>query len=297
MFFITRTCLIFFLLTPVVSWGIDLQPNDIVAPKPGNQYVSLSYYNSQYSNLYRNGAVVTAPAKFKSPVINSTSAILRLSASYELGDYIGVSFLQLPYGTVKPAGSLATTPSTTGTGDLAFATAFWPYMNRNTRTYLAVAGYFFAPTGSQSNQSYAIAESRYRSDLQIGFQKPITDSVDGMIAVDTMWFGGTSQCGAACGYGYNVALNQKPLTTTQLGPIYKINQTYTVGASYFYVAGGAMTVNNAYLNNVANTQRYLLSGQANYPFGRITFQYGRDMDIKNGFFQSNVIAVRYQKKF
>jgi hypothetical protein len=265
-----------------------------VAPKPGHQYVSLNYYNAQYSNLYNNGT----PAKnLKNPVINSTSAILRLSASYELGDSIGVSYIQLPYGTVKPAGSLSNVPSTTGTGDITFATAFWPYINRDTRTYLAAAAYFTAPTGSQSNESYTIAENRYKSILQIGFQKPITDSVDGMIAVDTMWFGGTSQCGAACNSTYNVSLNQKPLTTTQLGPIYKINQTYTVGASYFYVAGGAGTVNNVYINNVVNTQRYLLTAQGYYPFGRISLQYGRDMDVKNGFFQSNVIAVRYQKRF
>ena len=36
--------------------------------------------------------------------------------------------------------------------------------------------------------------NRYISDLQIGFQKPIVENLDGMIAVDTMFFGGNSQC-------------------------------------------------------------------------------------------------------
>ena len=128
-------------------------------------------------------------------------------------------------------------------------------------------------------------KNRYKSDIQMGFQRPIVDSVDAAIAVDTMWYGGNSQCAALCGSTTNQSLTQKPLTTIQAGPIYKINQIYTVAATYFYVAGGATLINNQYQNNVINTQRYLLSGQAHTPIGRFSLQYGRDMEIKNrGFF-------------
>jgi hypothetical protein len=112
-----------------------------------------------------------------------------------------------------------------------------------------------------------------------------------------MWFGGNSQCAAACLSPTNTSLSQKPLTTTQLGPIYKINQTYTVGASYFYVAGGATTIGNTYQNNVANTQRFLLSALAYYPFGRISLQYRQDIEIKNGFVETRHFIVRYTTEF
>ena len=118
-----------------------------------------------------------------------------------------------------------------------------------------------------------------------------------MVAVDTMWFGGNSQCAAACGSATYVSLTQKPLTTTQLGPIYKINQTFTVGASYFYVAGGATSINNTYQNNVINTQRFLLSSLAYTDIGRFSLQYGRDMGIQNGFIQTRLLAIRYTKSF
>ena len=131
----------------------------------------------------------------------------------------------------------------------------------------------------------------------MGYQQPIIENLDGMIAVDTMWFGGNSQCAAACFSATNTSLNQKPLTTTQLGSIYKINQTYTLGASYFYVAGGATTIGNSYQNNVVNTQRFLLSALAYYPFGRISMQYGRDMEIKNGFVETRRFFVRYTTEF
>ena len=34
-----------------------------------------------------------------------------------------------------------------------------------------------------------------------------------------------------------------------------INQIFTIGASYFYVAGGATAINNVYQNNVVNTYK------------------------------------------
>ena len=193
---------------------------------------------------------------------------------------------------------MSTYPGASGIGDVVLASALWPYSNRDTRKYFGMAGYLSLPTGSyNSQQVFNVGENRYKYDVQMGYQQPIIENLDGMIAVDTMWFGGNSQCAAACLSATNTSLNQKPLTTTQLGPIYKVNQTYTLGASYFYVAGGATTIGNTYQNNVANTQRYLLSALAYYPFGRISLQYGRDMEIKNGFVETRRFIVRFATEF
>lgn len=285
--------LLLVLFTPVMAWAIDLQPNDIVAPLPNKNYVTVSYLNTENNTLYRNGSVASS-----SPVIDTQSAIFRGTRTYDLGSLPAVSFIQLPYGSIQPGGSFASQSSDTGIGDLTIATAIWPYHNRVTRTYLGLAGYLISPTGSYSSQrAFNVGENRFRTDLQMGFQTPITSNVDGMIAVDTMWFGGNSQCAASCNSLTNASLTQKPLTTTQLGPIYRINQTFTVAASYFYVAGGATSVNNTYRNDVTNTQRFLLSGQAHTPIGRISLQYGRDTEIKNGFVQTRLLAVRLLKEF
>ena len=286
---------------PLTALAIDLQPNDIVAPIPGKNHAMVSYLNTDNSTYYRNGSVqgsTRATRQFASPDIGTQSAILRLLTSYSVQDLPAVSYLQLPYGTIKPAGSLAMYPADTGIGDLTIATAIWPYHDRENRRYLGIAGYLTAPTGSYNSQRpFNMGENRYKSDLQMGYQQPIIGDLDGMVAVDTMWFGGNSQCAAACQSPTITSLSQKPLTTTQLGPIYKFNQTYTVGASYFYVAGGATTIGNTYQNNVANTQRFLLSALAYYPFGRISLQYGRDMEIKNGFVETRRFIVRYTTEF
>jgi hypothetical protein len=257
----------------------------------------LSYFATENTTNYRNGTAVSS-APYANPVINNPNMSLRATRSYTLGDLPDLTFAQLPYGTIQPAGSLANYPTSTGIGDFTLATAIWPYANRDTRTYLGIAGYLIAPTGSYtSTQPFNTGENRYKTALQMGFQKPIAGNLDGMVAVDTMWYGGNSQCAAACGSITKVPLTQKPLTTTQLGPIYKIDRTFTVAASYFYVTGGATTINNTYQNNVINTQRFLLSGLAYTDIGRFSLQYGRDMGIQNGFIQTRLFAIRYTKSF
>jgi len=139
------------LILPSISAAIDLQPNDIVAPLPGKSHAMFSYVNTENTTFYRNGtAVGTKP--YGSPDINTQTAIVRLSTSYTLQDLPAVSYLQLPYGNIKPSGSLAMYPGNTGFGDTTLATAFWPYSNRDTRKYFGVAGYLTLPTGSYNSQ-------------------------------------------------------------------------------------------------------------------------------------------------
>lgn len=285
------------LLYPLLGWGIDLQPNDIVAPLPDKRLVQITYYNTENTTYFKNGSVISN-RPFASPVIDAQSVIPRFTGTYTLANLPGASFVQLPYGTVRPAGSLSGSPSDTGIGDISLATAIWPYSNRATRTYFGLAAYLTIPTGGYSSmQPFNMGGNRYTTDIQMGYQQPIIGSLDGMIAIDTMWYGGNSKCSVACLSSTNVALNQKPITTSQVGPIYKINQMFTVSAQYYYVAGGATSINNVYQNNVINTQRFMLSSLMHTDIGRFSLQYGRDMGIQNGLIQTRVLALRYMKSF
>jgi hypothetical protein len=285
------------ILYPLLGQGIDLQPNDIVAPLPDKRFVQISYTDSENTTYYKNGSVVTA-RPFSSPVVNAQSMTPRLIGTYTLANLPAVSYAQIPFGNIQPEGSIASYPTSTGIGDLSLATAIWPYVNRENRTYVGIAGFLSIPTGGYSNtQTFNVGENRYKTALQIGLQKAIVGNLDGMIAVDTIWYGGNSQCAVACGAATNVPLTQKPLTTIQLGPIYTFNPTFTVGASYFYVTGGATEINNVYQNNVINTQRFLLSGIAYTDFGKFSLQYGRDMAVENGFIQTRLLTIRYAIQF
>ena len=285
------------LLLPAVARAIDLQPNDAVAPPLDKTVAMISYLGTENKTFYRNGVAVSTPA-LRNPVIDTNGAILRLARTYSLFGLPAVSFVQLPYATLQPGGSLSSLGTKSGVADISLATAIWPDANENTRTYFGMLGYLTLPTGSYAyDRVLNPGENRYRLNLQLAFQTPIVGDLDGMIAVDTQWFGANNRCVAACAATTNVTLNQKPLTTLQLGPVYKINQTFTAGASYFYVNGGGTTTNGAYQNNEIKTQRFLLSLLAYTDAGRFSLQYGRDMETTNGFIQSRVLALRYMISF
>ncbi len=273
--------------------AIDLQPGDIVAPPPNVTVATISYVNSQNNDLFRNG-VNTG----QDPKLESNAVFLRLTHTYTIGSLPAVSFLQTGTGALSTDGSLAAFPGSKGMTDSSIVTAIWPYSNHATRTYLGLAAYLFLPTGEYSNaKAFNLGSNRYAQALQMGYQRPVTKNIDAAVAVDSTWFGANSACAAACLSNQNLQLTQKPLYTAQAGPIYKINKTYTVAATYVYVTGGETAWNGIERNNTLVTQRYFLSGVAHTSVGRFTVQYGNDITTMNGFMESNRFIVRYAKAF
>ena len=279
------------ILHPVMA--IDLQPGDIVAPPPKRTVVTVSYLNSQNNNLYLNGINTGGD-----PNLESNSASLRLAHTYSIGSLPAVTYLQSGTGALSTSGSLSALPSSKGMTDSAIVTAVWPYSNHATRTYLGVAGYLFLPTGEYSStKPLNLGSNRFAQALQVGYQRPITKNMDGAIAFDTTWFGANSECAATCRSTQNLQLTQKPIYTAQAGPIYRINSTYTVGATYVYVTGGETALNGVESGNTLVTQRYFVSGVAQTRVGRVTLQYGNDIATMNGFMESRRVVLRFAKGF
>jgi hypothetical protein len=273
--------------------AIDLQPGDIVAPPPDITLATISYVNSQNNDLFRNGVNTGAD-----PRLESNAVYFRLTHTYTIGSLPAATYLHTGTGALSTDGSLATFPGSKGMTDSGIVTAIWPYSNHATRTYLAVAGYLYLPTGEYSNaKAYNLGSNRYAQALQMGYQRPISKNVDAAVAVDTTWYGANSACAAACLSNQNLQLTQKPLYTAQAGPIYRINQTYTVGATYVYVTGGETAWNGVERNNTLVTQRYYVSGVAHTRVGRFIVQYGNDIATMNGFMENNRLVVRYAKAF
>lgn len=285
--------LVLVLLSSKVT-AIDLQPNDIVAPAPGRTAVTISYVNAQNNNLYVNNVPTGT-----SPNLESNLGLFRLGHTYTIGSLPAVSYVQTGGGTLSPDGSLSAFPASQGMTDTTIATAIWPYANHTTRTYFGVAAYLSLPTGEYSNtKAFNLGSNRYSQALQVGYQRPITQSIDAAFAFDTVWYGANSQCAAACNLSAtNLQLTQKPLYSTQIGPIYRINQTYTVAATYVYVTGGETAFNGVERNNTVVTQRYFVSGVAHTSIGRFMLQYGNDLATMNGFMESRRLVLRFTKAF
>ena len=268
--------------------AIDLLPNDIAAPPPDRTFASVYYQNTQFKDLYVNSQKASS-----NPSLDVNLGGVRLSRSYMIGDYPGITFIQAAAGQAQPGGSMSALSSDSGLTDTTIATAIWPYANREKRTFFGVAGYLIVPTGSYDKQrAVNLGENRYKADLQAGYQTQITDNLSGVVAFDTMWFGANDQFNAK-----NARLTQKPLYTTQLGPIYRFNKTFTLGANYLYVVGGDPSINGQSQNLLVQTQRYYFTLLTHLDIGRIALQYGNDIETRNGFQESRRFQVRFTRAF
>lgn len=285
--FLVATCI------SQTSFSIDLQPNDIVAPSPNKTYYTISFANTLNEDFYTNNSRAAGGHNFE-----NQGTFLRIAQTYTIGSLPGVTYIQTGHANLTTGGALATTPSSSGMTDTVITSAIWPYADRSSRTYLGIAAYLNIPTGEYTNsKTVNIGSNRYSKALQIGFQRPINDSIDLAAAYDVTWYGKNNECAAACSSITNKELTQKPLYSAQIGPIYKLNNFINLSATYIYTTGGETAFNGVYRNNEIETKRYLLGASALTQFGQFTLQYGRDTSIKNGFMESKRLILRYASEF
>jgi len=266
------------------SWAIDLQPGDATAPPPGLRSVQLSYLNAE-----RVGA--------SNARIDQTQVQFRYIQSFELNNQPALFYLHTGTGKTEPVGPLARiAPADNGMIDTTLVLAYWPYVDRVSKTYVAVAGYLISPTGSySSNRIFNMGENRYRWAGQIAYQTRIAPDLDWMAAFDTLWFGKNDESRSlsnALG-----TLEQKALYSAQTGLLYKLNRTYSIAGAYFYTEGGETVFSGSAQNNSVKSHRYQLSGIGNYSFGRLTLQYGQDIDNNATFEDKHRVFIRYTKFF
>jgi hypothetical protein len=170
-----RLLLVFLMLSAINAFAIDLQPGDIVAPRPGFIGLQLSYQYSEKNDYYSHGQ--KNPAY---PAVTQTSYLTRLGHSFELAEKPAYFYAQVPVGAIHPQGYTGDS----GVGDTSLAFAVWPYANRETKTYIGVAGY----------------------------QTPLLDQLSCSVAVDAMWFGDNTDYGST-----HKKLTQDALYTAQFG--------------------------------------------------------------------------------
>jgi hypothetical protein len=265
------------------AWAIDLQPGDATAPPPGLRSVQLSYLNAE-----RVGA--------SNARINQTQVQFRYVQAFEVNKQPALFYLHTGTGRNDPSGALAPYAADNGMIDTTLVFAYWPYVDKASNTSVAVAGYLITPTGSySSDRAINMGENRYRWAGQIAYQTRIAPSLNWMAAFDTLWFGKndasrslTNQLGT---------LEQKALYSAQTGVLYQLNSTYSLTAAYFYTEGGETVFKGAAQNNSTKSHRYQLSGIGNYSFGRLTLQYGQDIDNNATLEDKHRVFLRYTKFF
>jgi hypothetical protein len=229
--------------------------------------------------------------------VDQSQVQFRYIQAFEVNQQPALFYLHTGTGKSEPAGSLASiAPADNGMIDTTVVLAYWPYVDRASKTFVAVAGYLISPTGSYSSERvFNMGENRYRWAGQIAYQTRIAPDLDWMSAFDILWFGKNNESRSllnALG-----TLEQKALYSAQTGLLYRLNSQYGIAASYFYSEGGETVFKGSAQNNSIKSHRYQLSGIGDYSFGRLTLQYGQDIDNNAALEDKRRVFLRYTKFF
>ena len=275
--------------------AIDLQPNDARPPPPGINTLQVSYQHSERTDFYKNGVKTDTTRQ-----ISSDLYLWRLGHSFQIASYPAYFYVQTPVGAVHPQKSLSALGGDSGVGDTTLLLAFWPYLNSETKTYVAVGAYLSLPTGSyDKNRYFNVGENVYRTALQAAYQQPVIDKVNLMAALDVVWTGDNSEYRILSNQPTPAIgkLEQSAQYTAQVGFNYVINPRYELAASYFYSIGAEGTINGVNQDNEKEMHRYQVFGVARYPIGKFTLQYGSDIKTENGYFEDHRLTLRYMTAF
>jgi hypothetical protein len=269
--------------------AIDLIPGELIAPRAGTNQFLVSYQLSERGDYYKDGRKLISGSKIEAEQIQ-----IRLGSAFDIYGLPSFIYAQLPVGSIEPSGTLRNRTGSSGNGDASFLLALWPYSNRDTGEYLAVGGYLTLPTGSYEarNTFLNMGANRTTTALQIGYQRSLTKNLEWMTAVDGVWFGKNDDYSAA-----HVPFTQKNLLTSQTGLRFLIDERYSLAASYFYTQGGETSVNGKENNDPISLKRWQITGGVNLDSGRVTVQYGRDLETRNGYLETSRLIVRYGARF
>ena len=276
------------LLLSKQAYAIDLNPGDLRPLKPGVNLIMLSYQQSDRSDRYSQGEKQAG-----NPEIQAAQMQIRLGHAFAIAEHPAIFYAQTPIGYTHPEADLSAANGDSGIGDTTFLLGMWPYANHESKRYFAVGGYLTVPTGSYvAERSFNVGQNRYNAALQIGYQTPLLEALNGVAAFDAVWFADNDAYGAT-----HKNLEQKLLYTSQLGLQYMLTPSYSISATYFYTVGGETSLDGVSRNDITRLQRYQLTGQANFSFGRISLQYGGDLKTENGYIEDSRWLLRYTKLF
>ncbi len=164
-----------------------------------------------------------------------------------------------------------------------------------------IAAYLMLPTGEyDAERTIGLntnpGENRVRGALQMGYSHRLTDQIDWMVASDVAFFGDNDDY-----IGSNPvagSLEQRPLFSAQTALSYRFNKAFSLSLSYLYHEGGTIRTQFSDWSNGLRVHRYLLTGLLALPFGgRLSLEYGGDLQTENGFFEDHRLMIRIAKFF
>ncbi len=295
-----RSLLFASLLVPFQAGALDLGPLDGIPPPPGVTAISL-----EYADQTSSGSFATSLGSF-SGTIDRQAWKLRVGHGFTLGSMPAYTYGEVAWRDSAVSGSdaeLLGIEGDDGIGDLALATAIWPYANREAGRFWGVAGYIVAPTGDYITEknlegvNFNAGSNRWIGVLQTGIHQRLGERWHWSIGSDVTVFEDNDQVSRI---GSAVAVEQevKPYITYQTSIAWRAHRALVLAASYYVDRGAETRLNGGDWGSATNRERYglwALTGLSEKT--RLAISYKSTVDDSDDFELKDNIQLRIIRIF
>ncbi len=240
------------------SKALDLGPMDGLPPPPGVTAISLEYQDQASS-----GEVETVTLGGVGAEIDRQATKLRIGHGFSLGSMPAYSYGELAVRDSEITSATADRlgfAGDSGMGDLAIATAIWPYVNPDAGRFWGVAGYVVAPVGDYDAEhnlegvNLNPGSNRWIGVLQTGIHQRLGERWHWSLGADVTMFEDNDEVTRIAG-GLS-RQEVEPYITYQSSLAWQWHPALTLAASYYVDRGAESRLDDGDWQSSINRERY-----------------------------------------
>ena len=269
------------------AYAVDLDAGDYDYAPSGTNLGMLYYQHASRDSLYTGSNKVSDQVELKSDI-----GIARYVHYMDVAGLHIAPQILIPFGRLEAGKDISALGSNSGLGDIILANTFFVYHDQETKSTFGITPYLYLPTGKYSkNDDLNIGENRVKFTLQGAYTTKLTDRINWDVAGDFTLYGKNDDI---AGGG---DLKQDLGFQLQTSARYRLNQIADLRAGLSYSDAGDTKQNGMTTDSTKQTKFWVGAGVSPTSTTQIILNYGRDIEVENGFKEENRINLRLMKVF
>ncbi|MFW4738765.1 transporter [Pseudomonas aeruginosa] len=276
------------------AWCVEVYPGDYTALPPGTNVGVVYYETAERTQSWARG-----DRQAGDPRLTSRVGIARYIHFMEVNGVLIDPQLVMSYGELDADKDISALGNRSSFGDPAFVTTAWVINDPVKQRYLGITPYVYFPLGNYDKSSVLnLGDNRWRFVLQAGYIQPLIGPLMLDLTADASWFGKNTDCAAACGSATSQTLRQDPLYHLQAAVRWPLAESTTLFVGAGRIFGGETRIDGVDQHNrQATTNMRVGVQQFLSKTTMLSVAYGRDLDIDNGFRETDRLNMRLNFTF
>lgn len=271
----------------VYSAQIATDPHDYAIAPEGSNIGILYTQFADHSKFFADGNEVE-----NGPTLNTNIGLARGIHNFKINDMPVNIQSVIPFGEVR-LGTADGDVSNSGVGDPLIGMSFWPYHDAEKNRTLAGSAFISFPVGQYDAKDgpVNIGENRFKLVLLGVYEAQLTEKTSFGILGEYAIFGTNDDFAG-------VKKKQKNQYGIQLHLNRDFSPTNSLSISYYHDFGAESNVDGIDQQDELNNSSVNLTYQTWVSKDtQVLVEYGRSIDVKNGFFEDNRVNLRLIKFF